>query len=109
MGGPRPHRHDPFEHARHLGRGQPEIAVPPLPVRQQQPRLDQPGGALDHLGLGALALLDEALDALEQTAAAREWFGPVYLEAYLRAKRAEAANTKDIDPVVLCARYAEAY
>ena len=55
------------------------------------------------------ATLDEALDALEQTAAAREWFGPVYLEAYLRAKRAEAANTKDIDPVVLCARYAEAY
>jgi glutamine synthetase len=55
------------------------------------------------------ANLDEALDALEQTAAAREWFGPVFLDAYLRAKRAEAANTKDIDPAVLCARYAEAY
>jgi glutamine synthetase len=55
------------------------------------------------------ASLDEAIDALEQTAAAREWFGPVFFDAYLRAKRAEARNTRDLDPAILCARYAEAY
>jgi glutamine synthetase len=53
--------------------------------------------------------LDEALDTLERTGVAREWFGPVFFEAYVRAKRAEAANTRDLDPATLCARYAEAY
>jgi glutamine synthetase len=55
------------------------------------------------------ASLDEALDELERTTAARDWFGPVHFEAYLRAKRAEVANTKDLDPATLCARYAAAY
>lgn len=55
------------------------------------------------------ASLDEALDALERTPAARDWFGPMYFEAYLRAKRAEAANTRSLDPATLCARYMEAY
>jgi glutamine synthetase len=55
------------------------------------------------------ASLDEALDALERTAAAREWFGPMHFDAYLRAKRAEAANVRALDPATLCARYAEAY
>jgi glutamine synthetase len=53
--------------------------------------------------------LDEALDALERTKAARDWFGPIHFEAYLRAKRAEAANTKALDPTALCTRYAEAF
>ena len=53
--------------------------------------------------------LDKALNALERTAAARDWFGPLHFDAYLRAKRAEAANTKTLDPPALCARYAEAY
>jgi glutamine synthetase len=55
------------------------------------------------------ASLDEALDALERTAAARKWFGTTHFDAYLRAKRAEAANTKALDPATLCTRYAEAY
>lgn len=53
--------------------------------------------------------LGEAVDALERTTAAREWFTPAHLDAYLRAKRAEAANANGVDPEVLCARYAEAY
>jgi glutamine synthetase len=53
--------------------------------------------------------LSAALDGLEQSSAASAWFGPLHFEAYLRAKRAEAANTKDLDPAVLCARYAAAY
>lgn len=53
--------------------------------------------------------LDEALDALDATAAAREWFGSTHFEAYLRAKRAEAANAKTLDPVTLCKCYAAAY
>lgn len=68
------------------------------------------GGAAGGVGPRALpANLDSALDALERTDAAREWFGPVFLDAYLRAKRAEAANTRALDPAALCARYAEAY
>lgn len=55
------------------------------------------------------ASLDEALDALERTAAAREWLGPTHFDAYLRAKRAEAANTRMLDPGALCARYAAAF
>ena len=33
--------------------------------------------------------LGEALDTLEATPEARDWFGPVYLDAYLRHKRGE--------------------
>jgi glutamine synthetase len=55
------------------------------------------------------ATLDEALDALERTPAARSWFGAVLFDAYLRAKRAEAANMRAFDPAALCARYMEAY
>jgi glutamine synthetase len=55
------------------------------------------------------ASLDEALDALERTAAASDWFGETFLKAYLRAKRAEAAHTRDLDPAALCARYTEAF
>jgi glutamine synthetase len=53
--------------------------------------------------------LGTALDALKETAAASAWFGPTHIDAYLRAKRAEAANTKDFDAAALCARYAAAY
>jgi glutamine synthetase len=53
--------------------------------------------------------LDEALDEFERTAGVRDWFGPTHFEAYLRAKRAEAANTKELDPATLCAQYAQAF
>ena len=36
--------------------------------------------------------LGEALDNLEATPEAKDWFGPIYLDAYLRHKRAEMKN-----------------
>jgi len=53
--------------------------------------------------------LDDALAMLEAVAEARDWFTPLHFDAYIRAKRAEAANTTNLTPVALCARYAEAY
>jgi glutamine synthetase len=53
--------------------------------------------------------LGAALDALEASDAAAMWFGPVFLEAYLRHKRAEIAHVGEVDPAALCARYAEVY
>ena len=53
--------------------------------------------------------LAEALDAFEASEAARDWFGPVHREAYLRHKRAEIAHVADLSPAELCARYAEVY
>jgi glutamine synthetase len=53
--------------------------------------------------------LDAALDALEATAAAKEWFGTTYLEAYLMHKRAEARSMDGLDEGAQCARYAQIY
>jgi glutamine synthetase len=53
--------------------------------------------------------LTEAIEHLQGSHSAREWFGPTHFEAYVRAKRAEATNTKDLDPVALCDRYAAVY
>jgi glutamine synthetase len=53
--------------------------------------------------------LGEALDGMEKSAAIKEWFGPTFLEAYLRHKRSELANVAALDPPELCARYAEVY
>jgi glutamine synthetase len=53
--------------------------------------------------------LEEALDCLEATPQASDWFGPVYLDAYLRHKRAEVAMVADLDEEERCARYAESY
>ncbi len=53
--------------------------------------------------------LGTALDLLEGTEAARDWFGPDYLAAYLRHKRAEIAMTADMDDGARCAAYAEVY
>jgi glutamine synthetase len=55
------------------------------------------------------ASLDEALDALERTATAHDWFGRAHFDAYLCAKRAESENAKALTPAILCERYAEAY
>jgi glutamine synthetase len=55
------------------------------------------------------ASLDAALDALEHTAAARQWFGATYLNAYLMHKRAEARSLEGLDEASQCARYAETY
>jgi glutamine synthetase len=53
--------------------------------------------------------LGEALDNLETTPEARDWFGPVYLEAYLRHKRAELKMLEGLDEAQQCARYALVY
>ncbi|ODR99460.1 hypothetical protein AUC68_05720 [Methyloceanibacter methanicus] len=53
--------------------------------------------------------LTAALDVMEESAALKSWFGPVFFEAYLRHKRSEAAYVADLSPEDLCARYAEIY
>ncbi len=53
--------------------------------------------------------LSEALDGLAASDAAHGWLGPTHLEAYLRHKRAEVDQVKDLGPAELCARYAEVY
>ena len=53
--------------------------------------------------------LGEALDAMEASEAVRSWFGPVFLEAYLRHKRSEVAFTEKFDAAEQCRQYAEIY
>ncbi len=53
--------------------------------------------------------LADALDALDACAPARDWFGPVHLDAYLRHKRAEVKQMAGLTPAELCDRYAEVY
>jgi glutamine synthetase len=53
--------------------------------------------------------LGEVLDLLKATAEAKDWFGPTYLDAYLRHKRAEIAMVADLTEEEKCARYAESY
>lgn len=53
--------------------------------------------------------LDEALDRLEATAAAREWFGAEFLAAYLEFKRSEIAALAELEPSDICDRYAAVY
>ena len=70
-------------------------------IRRELP-LSADGGALPHS-------LGEALDRLAATAAAREWFGDVLLDAYLRHKRSEIALVSDFDAAEQCRRYAQVY
>jgi glutamine synthetase len=53
--------------------------------------------------------LAEALDAMQASTAVQSWFGPTFLDAYLRHKRAELATLTDLDPEELCDRYAGVY
>ncbi|HSU05579.1 MAG TPA: glutamine synthetase family protein [Acetobacteraceae bacterium] len=53
--------------------------------------------------------LSQALGGLAANQAAHDWFGPVFLDAYLRYKRAEVDKLAGLDPAELCARYAEVY
>ena len=55
------------------------------------------------------ATLDAALDLLERTPEATDWFGATYLDAYLRHKRAELAMVADRDDSARCALYADIY
>jgi|ERR1700722_10590048 glutamine synthetase len=53
--------------------------------------------------------LREALDGLAGSEKARDWFGPVHLDAHLRHRRAELAQVSELGPAELRARYAEVY
>jgi glutamine synthetase len=53
--------------------------------------------------------LGEALTTMEASEAVRGWFGPVFLEAYLRHKRSELDHVKDFTVMELCDRYFEIY
>lgn len=53
--------------------------------------------------------LGEALDRLEASPEAATWFGPVFLEAYLRHKRAEIKMVAGLDEAEQCERYAVIY
>jgi len=53
--------------------------------------------------------LDEALDGLAASSAAREWFGDTFFDAYLRFKRAELRAVDGLSEAATCARYAEVY
>jgi glutamine synthetase len=53
--------------------------------------------------------LGEGLKAMEASDAVRGWFGPVFLEAYVRHKRSELAYTDEFAVTDLCHRYAEIY
>ena len=67
-------------------------------------KLDLPA---DHPGLPAN--LGDALDALEATPQAVDWFGATHLAAYLMHKRGELAAVGCLGEMEQCARYAQAY
>ena len=53
--------------------------------------------------------LDEALDGLAASREAREWFGDIFFDAYLRFKRAELRVIDGLSEAAICARYVEVY
>jgi glutamine synthetase len=53
--------------------------------------------------------LGQALDIMEKSEAVQTWFGPTFLDAYLRHKRSELAHVASLDSPELCARYAAVY
>jgi glutamine synthetase len=67
-----------------------------LPKSGEQPR------ALPHS-------LAEALEEMQRSDAVREWFGPIFFDAYLRHKRSELGYVAGLEAEDLCARYAEVY
>jgi glutamine synthetase len=53
--------------------------------------------------------LARALDNMAASEAVQSWFGPVFLEAYLRHKRSEVQHVTEWAVNELCARYLEVY
>jgi glutamine synthetase len=53
--------------------------------------------------------LSQALDNMAASKAVAGWFGPVFLEAYLRHKRSEVKHVAEWAVNELCNRYAEVY
>jgi glutamine synthetase len=59
--------------------------------------------------MGKLPNTVAALEKLEASEAVQTWFGPVFLEAYLRHKRSEIAHVTGVDAAELCRRYEAIY
>jgi glutamine synthetase len=53
--------------------------------------------------------LARALDNMAASEAVAGWFGPVFLEAYLRHKRSEVQHVTEWAVNEMCARYFEVY
>ena len=53
--------------------------------------------------------LEEAVELLRGTEAAKEWFGPEFLELYLKFKVDEAEGLEGVAPREICERYAAVY
>ena len=53
--------------------------------------------------------LGHALDAMAASKSVADWFGPVFLQAYLRHKRSEVQHVAEWAVNELCNRYAEVY
>jgi glutamine synthetase len=67
--------------------------------------LPAPGGKPPALPTSLTAALRE----MEHSAALQDWMGPVFMEAYLRHKRAEVRYVGEFSVSELCHRYAEVY
>src|SRR5260221_4063566 len=66
----------------------------------------------ERLASGARQLphsLEEALDVLEASEAARQWLGPTLHSAYLQLKRSEIQVLAGLSAADICQRYVEAY
>ena len=82
-------------------------SLPPIPGRNFW---DMSESERQAAGIRALPRsLDEALDGMAASPAAREWFGDTFFDAYLRFKRAELRAVAGLSEAATCARYAEIY
>ena len=81
-----------------------------LPARPERNFWDMSEAEREAAGIRPLPRsLDEALDGLAASSAAREWFGDTFLDVYLRFKRAELKVIDGLSEAATCARYAEIY
>jgi glutamine synthetase len=81
-----------------------------LPARPERNFWDMSEAEREAAGIRPLPRsLDEALDGLAASSAAREWFGDTFFDVYLRFKRAELRVVDGLSEAATCARYAEIY
>ncbi len=84
-----------------------KLPAPPPPERdfwEMSPEERQAAGVVE-----LPRSLAEALVNLAASEAAREWFGERFRAVYLSFKQAEMRAVAELDPVGVCARYAEVY
>ncbi|MEM6461959.1 MAG: glutamine synthetase family protein [Pseudomonadota bacterium] len=80
----------------------------PAATRTDLAELDEQ--SLADLGIERLPQsLSDALERLSQSDWAQQAFGPTLVDAYLRHKRSEVDQLKDLSDDEICAKYAEAY